>query len=219
MPVFGSFHRPVGAAVDVRERTRIHFCSSPDGSATLAARRDVIGPGSRGEKALCALGRKKKTFGRSVAVDKESERLAKHAEDANLDLVQLLSIVVMPTLARAGKEWILQNIDETDPGEMPVDDNIESSRWTLTYWIERHRLKNKRADVARIQSLRPNPSHMGSSSMSMPIGSSMNTSTSKSACGKARTKSIDRVSRPSISARINRRRTAIQSTTVACVSQ
>ena len=104
--------------------------------------------------------KKKKTFGRSVAVDKESERLAKHAEDANLDLVQLLSIVVMPTLARAGKEWILQNIDETDPGEMPVDDNIESSRWTLTYWIERHRLKNKRADVARIQSLRPNPSHI-----------------------------------------------------------
>lgn len=104
--------------------------------------------------------KKKKTFGRSVAVDKESERLAKYAEDANLDLVQLLSIIVMPTLARAGNEWIMRNIDGTDPGEMPVDDSIESSCWTLTYWIERHRLKNKRADVARIQSLRPNPSHI-----------------------------------------------------------
>lgn len=80
--------------------------------------------------------KKKKTFGRSVAVDKESERLAKYAEDANLDLVQLLSIIVMPTLARAGKEWIMRNIDGTDPGEIPVDDNIESSRWTLTEVVD-----------------------------------------------------------------------------------
>ena len=96
---------------------------------------------------------------KSAAGDTE-ERLARYAEDANLDLVQLLSIIVMPTLARAGKEWVMRNIDGTDPGEMPVDDKIESSHWTLTYWRKRYRLKKKRADVARIQSLRPNPNHI-----------------------------------------------------------
>jgi len=80
------------------------------------------------------------------------------AEDADLDLVQLFSIIIMPTLARAGKEWTMRNVYDIDPGEMPVEDSIKSSsRWTLEYWMETQRLKHKKADVARIQSLRPNP--------------------------------------------------------------
>jgi len=81
-------------------------------------------------------------------------------EEVCLDLVQLLSIIIMPTLARSGKEWIDRNIHGIDPAHMPVDETINASKWTMSYLVEKHRIKRKKQDAERIQSLRPKPENL-----------------------------------------------------------
>ena len=88
------------------------------------------------------------------------DAVASAAEEVCLDLVQLLSIIIMPTLARSGKEWIDRNIHGIDPGHMPVDETINASKWTMSYLVEKHRIKRKKQDAERIQSLRPKPENL-----------------------------------------------------------